>query len=129
MKTDALTIKKIIENLEKRETIRLNNRLSLYNKAISDFKTIVEVIIDKYQPLKIIQWGSLLEPSQFDENSDIDIAVAGIPQAERYFALLGDAMSLTRFPLDIIQLEKIEPEFAELIISKGKLIYEYGKSN
>jgi hypothetical protein len=45
---------------------------------------------------------------------------SGINEAERYFALLGDAMGLTRFSLDIVQLEKIEPEFAELILLKGK---------
>ena len=71
-----------------------------------------------------MQWGSLLDLEQFDENSDIDIAIEGITEAERYFALLGDAMEMTRFPLDIIQLEKIEPEFAELILLKGKIIYE-----
>jgi len=37
----------------------------------------------------------------YDENSDIDIAVEGIIDAEKYFAMLGDAMSLTRFRLDI----------------------------
>jgi len=68
-----------------------------------------------------------LDFQAFDENSDIDIAIEGIIDAEKYFALLGDAMSLTRFPLDIVQLERIEPEFAEIILSKGKLIYEHGK--
>jgi hypothetical protein len=33
-------------------------------------------------------------------------------------------MEMTKFPLDIVQLEKIEPEFAELILLKGKIIYE-----
>ena len=85
------------------------------------------MIINRYQPLKIVQWGSLLDFQTFDENSDIDIAVEGIINAEKYFALLGDAMLLTRFPLDIVQLERIELEFAELILSKCKIIYEHGK--
>jgi hypothetical protein len=38
--------------------------------------------------------------------------------------LLGDAMALTRFRVDIVQLERIEPEFAELIRLKGKVVYE-----
>ncbi len=48
----------------------------------------------------------------------------GILDATKYFALLGDAMELTKFRLDIVQLERIEPEFAELILQKGKIIYE-----
>jgi hypothetical protein len=111
------------EKLEINATIY---QLSGYS-AHADQADLVELIINRYQPLKIVQWGSLLDFQTFDENSDIDIAVEGIIDAEKYFALLGDAMLLTRFPLDIVQLERIESEFAELILSKGKLIYEHGK--
>ncbi len=117
-------IRRIKENLYKREELRKQARLKRFDAASDDFRAIVRMIIAKYSPKKIVQWGSLLHPEQFDENSDIDIAVEGITDAEKYFALLGDAMNLTRFHLDIVQLEKIEPEFAELILLKGKIIYE-----
>jgi predicted nucleotidyltransferase len=117
-------IKKIKENLHKREELKKQARRKRFDAAATDFSAIVQMIISRYSPEKIVQWGSLLNSEQFDENSDIDIAIKGITDAERYFALLGDAMALTRFPLDIVQLEKIEPEFAELILSKGKIIYE-----
>jgi len=119
-----LDIKTIKENLYRREEIKKQARLKRFDAATSDFGIIVQMIINRYSPKKIVQWGSLLHPEQFDENSDIDIAVEGILDAARYFALLGDAMEMTRFPLDIVQLEKIEPEFAELILLKGKIIYE-----
>jgi len=127
MTTQSIKLDKVIENLKKREFALERMRRRLFNKAIADCKAIVDLIINRYQPLKIVQWGSLLDFQTFDENSDIDIAVEGIIDAEKYFALLGDAMLLTRFPLDIVQLERIESEFAELILSKGKLIYEHGK--
>ncbi len=111
-------------NLLKREEIRREARRKRFEAASGDFARIVEMIIDRYSPRRIVQWGSLLHPDQFDESSDIDIAVEGITEADRYFALLGDAMSMTRFKLDIVQLEKIEPEFAELIRLKGKVVYE-----
>ena len=119
-----LDIKNIKKNLHKREEIKKLGRLERFDAATSDFCTIVQMIINKYSPKKIVQWGSLLHPEQFDENSDIDIAIEGILDAKRYFALLGDSMELTRFQLDIVQLEKIEPEFAELILLKGKIIYD-----
>jgi hypothetical protein len=31
---------------------------------------------------------------------------------------------LSNFQIDIVQMEKIEPEFAQLIKEKGKVIYE-----
>lgn len=52
------------------------------------------MIIEKYSPLKIMQWGSLLNRDLFTEISDIDIAVEGIASAEQYFKLLKDAESL-----------------------------------
>jgi len=42
--------------------------------------------------------------------SDIDIAVAGLATVEDFFALLADAMAMTTFPLDIVELERVEPE-------------------
>ena len=119
-----MDIKKVKESLYKREETKKQARHKLFHAATKDCAAIVQMIIEKYSPKSIVQWGSLLDLAQFDENSDIDIAIEGIPEAERYFALLGDAMEMTRFPLDIIQLEKIEPEFAELILLKGKIIYE-----
>ncbi len=118
-----MDIERIKANLRKREAAKEEALRIRFDAAARDFNAIVSMIIEKYAPKRIIQWGSLLHPEQFDENSDIDIAVEGIVDAERYFALLGDAMELTRFPLDIVQLEKIEPEYADLILMKGRIIY------
>ncbi|MFW5643112.1 MAG: hypothetical protein ACOCYQ_03710 [Alkalispirochaeta sp.] len=41
-----------------------------------------------------------------------------------FFTLLADAEKMTDFPLDIVQLERIEPEFRELLLQKGRIIYE-----
>ncbi|MDZ7318873.1 MAG: nucleotidyltransferase domain-containing protein [candidate division KSB1 bacterium] len=82
------------------------------------------MIIHKYRPAKIYQWGSLLNERLFSEHSDIDIALEGLDSVEDYFALLGDAGEMTSFPLDIVLLEKIHPLHAESIKKKGRLIYE-----
>ena len=31
---------------------------------------------------------------------------------------------MTEFPVDIVQLERIEPEFRELLLKKGRIVYE-----
>ena len=54
----------------------------------------------------------------------IDRAIVDITNAETFFNLFGDAMKLTRFPLDIVQMEKIKPEFAQGIRENGKVLYE-----
>jgi len=66
----------------------------------------------------------LLRPEKFRDYSDIDIAVEGVILPEAYFQMLGKAQAMTDFPVDIVQLEKIEPEFSESIRKGGKVVYE-----
>ncbi len=82
------------------------------------------MIVNKYNPKKIYQWGSLLSKDKFSEISDIDIAVEGLPDAQTYFDLLADAEKLTSFPLDIVEMESIHELHKRMIIQKGVLIYE-----
>jgi len=107
----------------KEETRREKLRLR-WDQARNDCDTIIHHIISVYNPPRIYQWGSLLDFSGFSEISDIDIALEGLSGAEEYFAILGDAMEMTNFPLDIIEIDKIDPAMAELIIQNGKVVYE-----
>ncbi len=111
--------------LENKEKVRQEGLSQRFDQACQDFDKIVKIIIQKYNPERIYQWGSLLNREIFSEISDIDIAVEGITSAELFFQLYGDIMNLTDFSIDLVQIEKIEPEFAELIKSKGKIIYEH----
>jgi len=102
---------------------RAENR-RLFEKAWQDFDRIVELIIENYNPMRIYQWGSLLTQRHFCGISDIDIAVEDIGSAEQYFRMIGESAELTSFPLDIVELEKIDPVHAESIRTKGRLVYE-----
>ncbi|MDD4309233.1 MAG: nucleotidyltransferase domain-containing protein [Candidatus Cloacimonetes bacterium] len=104
----------------KREQL-LQNR---FDAAKRDFELITQMLIAKYNPQKIYQWGSLIAREHFSEVSDIDIALEGITNPETYFKLLSEAQSMSDFSLDIVEMEKIHPLHREMIIRKGKLIYE-----
>lgn len=95
-----------------------------HQRALHDFQQIVDMIVNKYNPKKIYQWGSLLSKDKFSEISDIDIAVEGLPDAQAYFDLLADAEKLTAFPLDIVEMESIHELHKKMIIQKGVLVYE-----
>ena len=116
--------KKARQFLEEKENQRQKRLDEKFLQAQQDFEQIKNLIIEKYHPKRIFQWGSLLHREQFSEVSDIDIAVEGITSAEEIFKLYGEIMNMTRFSIDLIQMEKIEPEFVELIKSKGKLVYD-----
>ncbi len=110
--------------LEAKHRQRGELRLRLWEEASSDADRIIEHIAKKHGARRIWQWGSILKPENFSEISDIDIAVEGILDAGSYFQMLGEIMPMTRFQVDLVQMEKIEPEFAALIRAKGKVVHE-----
>ena len=110
--------------LDERERNRQEMLDLSFKQATMDFQAIVRRIEEAYGPERIYQWGSLTDRGRFSEISDIDIAVEGIDSAERFFALLKDCERLTQFPLDIVQIERIEPEYAALVREKGRIVYE-----
>ncbi len=65
-----------------------------------------------------------MRPKRFRDYSDIDIAVEGIADAETFFGMLGAAQAMTEFDLDLVQIEKVAPEYAEDIRKHGKIAYE-----
>ena len=116
-------------NLQERFDARKKLNRQVWLEARNDSERIIRMLIDHYRPKRVVQWGSLLDSGAFDENSDIDIAVEGILAPEIFFELLGAAMNMTSFKLDIVQLEKVEKEFAELILEKGVVVYEESDQN
>ena len=110
--------------LRQRQEARRQGHLLLWERAQADAGRLVGHIAQHYRPQRIIQWGSVLEPDRFGPRSDIDIAVEGDFDAETWFRLLGELWSMTTFPVDLVDLRRIEPEFADIIRMKGKVVYE-----
>jgi len=95
-----------------------------WEAARRDAAAIIAMAAERYRPRRVYQWGSLLDRRRFTALSDIDLAVEGLASAEAFFALARDAEALTRFPLDLVELEKIDPLHAETIRREGKLVHE-----
>ncbi len=102
---------------------RKEKNAALWRKARQDAAEIVAMIAERFAPRAIYQWGSVLDGSTFSDISDIDIAVEGIPSQELFFDLVGKAEAMTEFPLDIVEIERVEPEYARLIRTNGKRVY------
>ncbi len=124
MESKTFNIKKAKKFLKHKKEEQEKKRSELFQKAWQNFHTIVYMLIEKYHPKRIYQWGSLLNKRCFSEISDIDIAVEGITSPEKFFAMYEDAKQLTDFFLDLIQIEKIHPLHADNIKKRGKLVYE-----
>lgn len=107
-----------------REKAREERRRRLHGRASEDCARIVAMAIRDFRPLRIWQWGSLLQPVDFDENSDIDIAVEGLGDARRFLDLLGRAIDMTDFPVDLVEWEKLDRDGRESILRRAKVVYE-----
>ncbi len=94
-----------------------------WRQAAADAEDIIAMIKNEYRPAAIYQWGSVLDRDQFTGISDIDIAVEGLASAEQFFELIGKAEKLTRLPLDIVEMEHVEPEYADSIKTHGRCVW------
>jgi predicted nucleotidyltransferase len=96
----------------------------LWEQACADADRIIAHLVAAYHPRRVYQWGSVLHPERFTALSDIDIAVEGIGSAERWFALYGEVMRMTSFPLDLLELEHVEPAYRAHIMQHGRIVHE-----
>lgn len=102
------------------------DRVDRLRRARKDFDRITAEIVKRFDPARIYQWGSLIDGGHFSEISDIDIAVEGILDPQTFSRLLGCAEDMSRFPLDIVQIEHVHPAYAELIRKRGRIVHERG---
>ena len=110
--------------LQTREAMRVAELAKRLEQARQAAAAVIEMIVSQYEPVRVWQWGSLVHGRGFSEVSDIDIAVEGVTEPQSFFAMFGDAEKLTALPLDLVQMEKIEPLHAESIRRKGRLVYD-----
>ncbi len=127
-KFDNIDIAKVRQFMYKKHIVRNIALDAHYTKAAHDFEQICTLIIAKYNPACIWQWGSLLDRRRFSEISDIDIALEGLRSVEEYSAILSDIIAITDFPVDLVEMERIGVENAAFIRKYGRLIYERPKS-
>ena len=120
---DMNAVRAFLNDKEAARTRMLAERLA---SAQRDFDRIVETVSKRYHPTRIWQWGSLIHTENFSEISDIDIALEGVSGPEEYFSILGDIAGMTDFPVDVIEIEKIDPETAREIRTRGRLVYDRG---
>ncbi len=118
---DVEIVREFVRRRAARRKKQLEERLA---EARRDFEVIVERIVRDFHPLRVYQWGSLLDDKRFSEISDIDIAVEGLSDPLAGLRAAAEAERLTSFPVDLVELERIDPLHAQSIREKGRLVYE-----
>jgi predicted nucleotidyltransferase len=122
----AVDITEVRAFLLRKEQEEMEHCRALFEKASADCAKMIAHIIANYPDVTIYQWGSLLKAEEFNALSDIDIALEGVGSAEIFFRLSGELMKMTDFPLDLVELEKINPIHRKSIKENGRLVYGNG---
>jgi predicted nucleotidyltransferase len=111
-------------NVQKREQARRTRLNEAWRSARDEADRVVALIVEKFMPSRIVQWGSILRPDRFTEVSDIDIAVEGINDPETWSRMEREVESIVTFPLDLVPLDRIRTEFRSQILESGEVVYE-----
>ncbi|MBF0450200.1 MAG: nucleotidyltransferase domain-containing protein [Candidatus Magnetomorum sp.] len=101
---------------KERMNARKNSALTLSKKAAYLLKT-------KYHVKQVYLFGSLArQHAFFDEHSDIDIAVKGLPEKD-YFKAHSNLMDLNpKFDMDLVMMETASTSILKVICQEGILI-------
>ncbi len=85
-------------------------------------RQIAAFLRDKYQPTRIVVFGSLLHPEIFHAQSDIDIAVEGIAWPAYLRAWNEVEKQFAEFIVDLIDLGIVSPELRAWIDEEGQAL-------
>jgi predicted nucleotidyltransferase len=97
-----------------------NQRLA--QQARQELSQVIELLIDRFQVSKIILFGSLAKGT-FHQDSDIDLAVAGI-EPSKYFQALAQVNNISDRWIDLKPLESLEPHFLKRVLETGECLYD-----
>ena len=120
---NTIEIRKAAKRFAAKEKRRRSLDRKRWEEADRDARKILDACVRSH-PVRIFQWGSVLHPERFREWSDIDFALEGLEDPGTIFRLQAECEAMTRFPVHLVEMERIEPEYAESIRENGRIVYE-----
>ena len=94
------------------QVIERDELLNLVNQAANMLK-------QKYNPRKIILFGSLAHKAWFNENSDVDLAVDGLPSDDYWQAWRDVEDIINDRRIDFVDISDIAEPIKDIIESEG----------
>ena len=90
-------------------------RLQAYEVA----RELATVLYTKFAATDVILFGSVTNPTVFDQYSDIDLAVTGIGHA-RFYLAVADMLAEKTFKVDLVDLDQVPPTIRDAILRDGE---------
>lgn len=94
----------------------------LRKDALKNAWKMKDILVGEFQATRVVLFGSVLEKGGFCMDSDIDLAVEGIPK-KSYITALARLISESPYEIDLKPLEEVG-ELLKQRIMTGKVLYE-----
>jgi predicted nucleotidyltransferase len=94
---------------------------ALAKQAWADLQQIAQLLRSEFGATEIIVFGSLVQGDRFDVESDIDLAVKGIPP-EDFFAAMAAVNRISHQWVDLKPTESLDSHFLQKVLKTGKSI-------
>ncbi len=109
---------RILSNRTKNIKLRKKDLQNDLNKAVN-------ILTHHYRVKRIILFGSMVN-GKINYRSDVDLVVEGL--GDQYFKAIGHCWGECKTVIDIKPFEDINADFRKLVLEKGRVIYESGRS-
>jgi predicted nucleotidyltransferase len=87
--------------------------------AWASARQAAEVLRRRFGAETVFAFGSLVRGGTFDERSDVDLAVRGVPPQDFFRASAAAAAAVCEFDLDLIDLDDCSPALREQVQREG----------
>ena len=120
----AVTPEQAVSALRRRLAEQLPERRLHTTRLRNLLPAVVEVLAREFGVRRVILFGSLVS-GFVDRDSDIDLAVEGLP-GRSYFAALLRVEAVAGVHVDLIPLEEVSPSLRRLIDDRGEVLHGTG---
>lgn len=90
---------------------------------IREAEWLSKQLIEKFDAEEVYLFGSLAWSDDFTPETDIDLAIRGLP-AERYLEAVSYLKRESNFPVDLVDVDKVPDHLRQRIVREGKVLSE-----
>jgi predicted nucleotidyltransferase len=127
-KLSAVELKETIKNLSPNDPLFLKfvdvEIIEIFpDWFIREAQRLSQLLAERFEIETVYLFGSLVWNDIHTPETDIDLAVSGLPE-ERFLEAVSYLERESKFPIDLIDLSKASDHLRQRILAEGKLLYE-----
>lgn len=121
----AISLEKIAayrEGLQRRisRSLTETERLDL-DRAYAEAQHLAQELVNQHRARRVLLFGSVARRWPLRPDSDIDLAVEGMP-SENYYQIVGDLQTSSGRWVDLVRLESVRPAVRQIILLEGVVL-------